>query len=226
MDYCFFFGFLAILLIEKIAFRKRKDTKRYEKNEIVTWIALPTISYFLFVSLLAPYQDFRYIAPICPLILLLFIYASYQVLQKVLPSKAIGILAGICFIGYVLFAILHIPKLLYIEPGVKAMNQEISKHHDSLCLYIHDKQIEHKFMMGYGNFLNFDETYILSKEEANTQNIQQIIQQYDKNKKGIFLYCYQENDYEAYAKEIMEVTNYTKQQLWCAFGPFLLVQIY
>lgn len=59
------------------------------KNKYVKYIAIPTLFYFIIVSICSPFIELRYILPISPMIFILVIYGIYNILSNIFKEKTI-----------------------------------------------------------------------------------------------------------------------------------------
>lgn len=58
------------------------------KNKYVKYIAIPTLFYFIIVSICSPYIELRYILPISPMIFILIISGIYNIFHSIFKEKA------------------------------------------------------------------------------------------------------------------------------------------
>ena len=86
-----FNNFLIVLLLCGVSIciykliRHKKVSEM--KNENVKYIAIPTLFYFIIVSICSPYIELRYILPISQMIFILVIYFVFNILSNICKEK-------------------------------------------------------------------------------------------------------------------------------------------
>jgi len=98
-----FNNFLIVLLlgIGGIWIYKRIKHKKVIKikNKYVKYLAIPTLFYFIIVSICSPFIELRYILPISQMIFILVIYFVFYMLNDICKEKAINKIMVKIFLG-------------------------------------------------------------------------------------------------------------------------------
>lgn len=76
---------MAILVYQLVKHKRAEKTK----NKYIQYIAVPTLFYFLIVSICSPFLELRYILPISHMIFILVIYGIYNKMSTILQEKTI-----------------------------------------------------------------------------------------------------------------------------------------
>lgn len=76
-------GIVIIFIYKLIKHKKIFETK----NKYVKYIAIPTLFYFIIVSICSPYIELRYIVAISPMIFIIVIYCVYNILHNICKEK-------------------------------------------------------------------------------------------------------------------------------------------
>lgn len=76
-------GIISIFIYKLIRHKKVIETK----NKYVKYIAIPTLVYFIVVSICSPYIELRYILPISQMIFILVIYFVFNMLNNICKEK-------------------------------------------------------------------------------------------------------------------------------------------
>lgn len=73
-----------------------------EKNKYVKYIAIPTLFYFIIVSICSPYIELRYIIAVSPMIFILMMNCIYEILQNLFKEKTINKIMIFIFISMII----------------------------------------------------------------------------------------------------------------------------
>lgn len=169
-------GITAIIAIYKIA-KNKKITLKFENKDF--WLVFgPTICYFLIVALVSPYQELRYIMPICPLIVIGVFYLFKVALEKVLSQKNTYIALTITFILMLILKNTVYLPFFYLYKDKKEIVSIIEEEHNRPCLYIFNKS-QNRFLDDIYMFTKIDNSYILASETFNEEKIQEIFKDVD-----------------------------------------------
>lgn len=79
-------GIVSVCIYKMIRHKKIME----EKNQYVKYIAIPTLFYFIIVSICSPYIELRYIVAVAPMIFILVLYFIYEILQNIFKEKTIN----------------------------------------------------------------------------------------------------------------------------------------
>jgi len=190
------FVFNNILLLIVIAciviYIKYKKEKLDIKNKYMKLILLPTLFYFLIVSVASPWIELRYIMPICSLIFVIVMYYLIKLLGNVFTEKTANIIL------YVTIAILLVSPIVFrIEPEVaytdkKEIVNKLKGDYNIPTLYL--------FNSGHNRFLDdiylfsiLDNSYIAKDIKYTEENIKNILENKDLSK-GIVLFINENQD--------------------------------
>lgn len=183
---------IIALIVIKIVYKLIKKEKIDVKNKYMKIIVLPTVFYFLLVSVASPWIELRYIMPICSLIFIIVIYYFIKLLDNVFTEKSTNIII------YISIAILLIAPIIFrIEPEVaytdkKEIVSKLKGEYNIPTLYL--------FNSGHNRFLDdiylfslIDNSYIAKDIEYNEENIKNILQKQDISK-GIVVFINEDQD--------------------------------
>ena len=190
------FVFNNILLLIVIAciviYIKYKKEKLDIKNKYMKLILLPTLFYFLIVSVASPWIELRYIMPICSLIFVIVMYYLIKLLGNIFTERTADIIL------YATILILLISPIVFrIEPEVaytdkKEIVSKLKGDYNIPTLYL--------FNSGHNRFLDdiylfslLDNSYIAKDIEYNEENIKSILEDKDLSK-GIVLFINEDQD--------------------------------
>lgn len=82
----------ACILLYKLYYLKDRSKKEngiseHKKAAVLRVMWLPTVFYFLLVSIASPWHALRYILPICPVIFILLMYAAVWIVQRIMDER-------------------------------------------------------------------------------------------------------------------------------------------
>lgn len=192
---------LGIVLYKKVSNKKQK----LEKNKFIKIISVPTLFYFIIVSIASPYIELRYQMPICPLIFILVIYNFYQLLKTILDEKKVNFIVSI-----LLLILLISPLFNKIEPEVlyrdkKEIVNQLKNEFNVPAIYFFHSQ-KNRFLDDILLFSILDESYIAKDLDTTPENIKAILNQKDISN-GIVVFINEEQDNYTILKAIYKVTN-------------------
>ncbi len=198
------FGFNSLLFFVAVIFvgftiykmNLSKDKRRkYKKNEFTKMLVLPTLFYFLIVSVASPWIELRYVMPISSLIFVLVIYYLYRLLNSIYTEKNTNIIISI-----ILIAIIVSPFILKIEPesmysDKKEIVYRMGNDLNVPTIYFFNS-VNNRFLDDILLFATTDESYIAKDIEITEENIQNILNDKDiENGIIVFINEGQDNDY-------------------------------
>lgn len=176
-------AFMVIFFIYRKLYTQNSGQKR---SKFMIIIELPTLFYFILVSVASPWIELRYVMPICGLVFVLVIYYLYKILQSAFEEKTRNIITIIVF-AIVLIA----PMYFKIEPEVMYSDKKeiVSKFRNEL-------NVPTVFFFNSGNnrflddillFSIIDESYIAKDIDCTEENVSNILQGKDISK-GIVIF--------------------------------------
>lgn len=208
-------NFAIILIIIYIIFaRKRKQNNQsVEVNKESDLIFFPTIIYFILVAKMSPYKELRYMMPIIPLTTVYIIYAISILFRDTLKGNKAEIATVILFTIMAISPAFTGMQLEFTYTKMNHLADKIEEKSDVPALYILDRT-NIRFLDDIYMFTKLDESYIMSDNEANIENIKDVFKDKDTSKGIIFVYNYGESaiDIETIEKEIMQEYNYTEAE--------------
>ena len=188
--------FLILAVIIAIIIYKlcKKQKIKNEKNGYTKIILLPTLFYFILVSIASPWIELRYIMPICNLAFILVLYYFYQVIKNICNEKKADMV-----IFVTLVAMLVSPLIFRIEPEVmfsdkKEIVQKLSSEWNVPTIYFFCSE-HNRFLDDIYLFSLVDESYIAKDMAYNDENMQKLLEGKDiSNGLIVFINAGQQND--------------------------------
>lgn len=100
------FLIVLMLVIVSVCIYKMIRYKKIieEKNKYVKYIAIPTLFYFIIVSICSPYIELRYIIAVSPMIFILMMNCIYEILQNLFKEKTINKIMIFIFISMIIMS--------------------------------------------------------------------------------------------------------------------------
>lgn len=203
------FGILLFFLFY-LGYQLIKEKQVVIKVPNMAWlfIVLPTLVYYFFVTVSAPYTEIRYLIPICSFIFIGVIYLLYVVLCKLFHLEQ----AKKIFVVFLLFLLLmpiisHIKiNNLYLER--KDIVSKIEKEYTQMpTIYLFNTS-QNRFLDDIYLFTKIEESYILDVQTVNENKIEEILK--EKNTEhGILLWVNEGFEKEKYITMIMKEQNFT-----------------
>lgn len=178
---------IIALMVVFFAYRKLYTQNSGEKrSKFMKIIELPTLFYFILVSLASPWIELRYIMPICGLVFVIIIYYLYKILQSGFTEKTKNIIIIIVFA-----MILIAPIYFKIEPEIMYSNRKdvVSKVKNELnvpTVYFFSSR-SNRFLDDILLFSIIDESYIAKDIDYTEENVSNILQGKDISK-GIVIF--------------------------------------
>ena len=188
--------FLILLVIIGIViykFTKKQDLDN-NKNPYIKIILLPTLFYFILVSIASPWIELRYIMPICNLAFILVLYYFYKMMSSICNEKKTDIIMLVTLI-----IILLSPVVFRIEPEVmfsdkKEIVQKLSSEWNIPTIYFFCSE-HNRFLDDIYLFSLLDESYIAKDMEYNNENMRKLLEGKDiSNGVIVFINGGQQND--------------------------------
>jgi hypothetical protein len=199
-----------IIAIYKLL-KNKKITLRFENKEF--WlIFIPTVTYFIVVALISPYQELRYVMPVCPLLVIGVFYIAKIMFEKVFNQKVTYTILSIIFI--IMLVLPNIISLLplgyeinfyYLYKDKKDIVETIKEQYDVPCLYVFNTS-QNRFLDDLYLFTILDNSYIMDANEFSKENLTEIFKDINlENGLIVFINGGLEND--NYLNELVETLN-------------------
>lgn len=184
-----------------------KDESRDAENySLVLW---PTVVFFLIASVASPFQDLRYIEPICGLAILAAFYGVYRLVGMVSSAKVTRrVMLGLC----ALMLVLPIP--LRIEPNVeysrfKELTQYVAEKKDVPAIFLYNPANE-RILDDLTLFTEIEESYVMHHQEYTEKNFDEVLRGKDLSK-GLLVFANYGDGNEQYLKVLREATGLVEQ---------------
>ena len=183
---------IAVIAIMKIA-KNKKLTISFTNKEFLL-LLIPTLMYFTIIALISPYQETRYIMPICPLLVITVIYGLKVVLEKVVSKKSTFIILNCLFIVMLFIPQIFNIELMYFYKDKIDIVEYIEEKHNVPALYIFNKE-QNRFLDDIYMFTKLDNSYILDSKLFNVEKVREVFDGIDiKNGIIVFINGGLEND--------------------------------
>lgn len=200
---------LVLAIIVTLVYKNlKKNHNKLEISKYFKFIYMPTIFYFILVSISSPWIELRYVLPICTLIFISLIYIVNQLLETAInkenASKIIGIL---------LIFIIISPFVYKIEPQETYSDKKeiVSKLQNELNLptiyWFNSNQ--NRFLDDILLFSKIDKSYIAKDTECNDENVKKILEK-ENTQNGLIIFINEENENDEILETIKNVTNLEK----------------
>lgn len=175
---------VAIILLYKIV-KNKKITIEFKNKEF--WLMfLPTILYFILISLVSPYQEIRYIMPVCPFILISGFYLLKVSCEKVISKKQTFTVLNILFVIMLLFPKLANIEVSYLYKSYKQTVNIIEENHNIPMLYVLNLN-NNRFLDDLYLYSKIDNSYILDAKKFSKEKLQEIFYRFQYSKRYL---CY------------------------------------
>lgn len=175
------FGIIFVSIYVLIKIVKNKIIKISFRNRELFLLLTPTLVYFITIACVSPYQEIRYIMPICPAIVITIMYLVKKVLQRMLSPQKTFVAMILVFFMMIFIPINAKTKIEYIYSDMETFIQQIESESDLPTLYILDKD-NNRFMDDLYLFTKIDKSYILDSKLFSKEKIQEIFEKVDTEK--------------------------------------------
>lgn len=185
--------FTIIILIIANSKRKVNNNSETKKEKLISFLWIPTLFYFIVVSIITPYKELRYILPICPMIIICTIYLANYILRKRYSQKAIVIILGILFLLITITTGITNNKLDFTYEK----HNNIAKRIDDLnapIIYIFNTN-NNRFLDDIYLFTLVEDSYVLKAEDLSEEKVQEILDG-KEFPNGIIIMCNEGTDKE------------------------------
>lgn len=193
------------VMVYKIV-KNKKVTLRFE-NTYLWLMLLPAIFYFIIVALVSPYQEIRYIMPICPFMVIGIFYLLKVLFEKITSSYKTFVILSIIFIIMLVFPKIIGLEVSYVYKSYQTIVDTIDENHNVPLLYIMNMD-QNRFMDDLYLFSKVDYSYILDSKQFSKEKIEEIFKGIDISK-GIFVILNEGLENQKYLEEL-------KQHLSCS----------
>ncbi|MCI8481543.1 MAG: hypothetical protein HFJ27_00110 [Clostridia bacterium] len=190
-----------IIAIYKIL-KDRKITLKFKNKEF--WVmCIPTVIYFTIIALVSPYQELRYIMPVCPLLLVSVFYLLKVVLEGIFSIQNTYKILTAVFIVMLILPIIMPINFYYLYKDKKEIVSKIEQEHTIPCLYIFNKN-QNRFLDDLYLFTILDTSYIMDVINFNETIINQAFQNVNL-KEGLIVIINEGIEHDTYLKQLLEI---------------------
>lgn len=201
---------IVLIVIKLIKDRKTKVTLKNHTNLIS--ILVPTIFYWLVISITSPYIDLRYILPIFIFWLMIILYVLKQEIEIVCKNQKQAIMIIAIVSIFYTTAFWNQPNLRYQYKGSKNIIETIEKYKDIPCIYLYTENpvLRNDFVQNINYVRRFENVYILDGVNFSINKLKRVLKEVDISN-GIILYGYKDEiDYKTYRiiKSMQEFKSY------------------
>lgn len=162
---------IAVIALVKII-KNKKITMTFTNKEFFL-VLVPTLIYFTIIALISPYQETRYIMPICPLLVICVIYMIKSALKRVFTDKVTFNIITILFILMLFIPQIFNIDLMYYYKDKTDIVETIEEKHNLPALYIFNKE-QNRFLDDIYMFTKIDNSYILDAKLFNEEKIAEV----------------------------------------------------
>ena len=173
-----FIIFASIYILIKIV--KNKIIIISFKDRELFLLLTPTLVYFIIIACVSPYQEIRYIMPICPAIVITAMYIMKNLLRRMLSSRQTFLAMNLVFIMMLLMPIVRETKVGYVYSDMREFIEQTEKFSHLPTLYILDKN-NNRFMDDLYLFTKIDKSYILDSQLFSKEKIKDIFEGINTN---------------------------------------------
>lgn len=184
----------------------KDDAQTAGDYKLVLW---PTVVFFLIAAVASPFQDLRYIEPICGLAIVAALYGMYRLVRMASSEgRAQWVMLGLC----ALMLVLPIP--LKIEPNVEyarfsELTQYVEERKGVPAIFLYNPANE-RILDDLILFTEIEESYVMHHQEYTEQNFDKVLKGKDLSK-GLLVFANYGDGNEQYLKVLREATGLTEQ---------------
>lgn len=178
-----------------------------EDYSLVLW---PTLVFFLIAAIASPFQDLRYIEPVCGLMVVVALLGLGKMIGLVASGK---MTERIMLVVMAVMLVLPIP--LGIEPNVEyrkmvTLNNFVAEKKGVPAIYLYNPANE-RFLDDLMSFTEIDESYIMHHQKYTAENFERILAGKDLSK-GLIVFANYGDGNEQYLKVLREATGLEQQE--------------
>lgn len=176
-----FMIFIGIVCILILIVKKGKIVISV-KNKKMILIAIPTMIYLIIVASGSPYQEIRYILPICPLIVLMGVYYTKKLLEKLMSQKVLITTMVLMAVVISILPVIIEFKVEYLYKNLGKFVYSVENEYKNLpTIYVFEKS-NNRFMDDIYIFSKIEESYIMDSDRFNKENLIQTLENKDISK--------------------------------------------
>lgn len=195
---------LAVVIAIYKIMKNKKITLRFENKEF--WLMfIPTLVYFTIIALVSPYQEVRYIMPICPLMIIGVFYLLKVLFEKVLSPKYTYIVLTIIFIMMLIIPKVANINFYYLYSDKKEIVSKIEENRNVPCLYVFNTN-QNRFLDDLYLFTILDNSYIMDAKEYSTDKLKEIFKDINLEN-GLIVIINEGIEHQTYLDGLAETLN-------------------
>ena len=189
--------------IEKNENKENKKNKC--GNKYIGLILVPTIIYFIFISISSPWVELRYIMPICNLMFILILIGIMYNIKTLVSEKKQNIILGSILILILInpFIFNLIPEQVYLDK--KEIVSTLENELNIPTVYVFNSS-HNRFLDDILLFSKLDNSYVAKDLEITEENILEILKGKDLSK-GIVIFINENQDNDKILDVIKNATN-------------------
>lgn len=199
-----FVGIIAILVILYKILKNKKLIITFENKEF--WLmCIPTIIYFTIVAFVSPYQELRYIMPVCPLIVISVFYLLKVLFEKVFSRKHTYLILSIILIVMLLLPEAIDINFYYLYKDKKEIVTRIEENHNTPCLYVFNTN-QNRFLDDLYLFTILEQSYIMDVTKFDEVTVNEVFTNINLGN-GLIVIINEGIEHETYLNTLLEVLN-------------------
>ena len=196
---------LAAFIIGIYKVMKNKEITFRFKNKEFWLMFIPTLVYFTIVALVSPYQEVRYIMPICPLMVIGVFYLLKVLFEKVVSPKYAYIILTIIFIMMLIIPKVANINFYYLYKDKKEIVSKIEENHNVPCLYVFNTN-QNRFLDDLYLFTILDNSYIMDVKEFSSDKLKEIFENMNLEN-GLIVIINEGIEHQTYLDELSKTLN-------------------
>lgn len=206
------FIFITIVIFAIIIYKVLKNKKIFVefKNKYFWFMFIPTVIYFVLIAFVSPYQEIRYIMPVCPFMIIGIFYLLKVSLEKVMSTKKTFVVLSLTFIAMIVYPKIINLEVSYLYKSYKPTVQRIEEHHNIPMLYVLNLN-NNRFLDDLYLYSKIDDSYILDANLFEEEKIAKIFETIDI-KNGIYVMINEGIEHETYLDTIKQVLNFSSYE--------------
>lgn len=165
----------VIILCVRGLLRQQKLTLTREEGRILPLIFYPTLVYFVLAAIMSPYQDVRYVMPICGMVGILVLYGFYKIIvinwqgkqrkAVLVTSLAVFLVAPIMTHNY--------PEMLYLNRAEIVAQLEAKTNAPTVYVF---NSSDNRFLDDILLFTQMEQSYVAKDVKVTPKLVEQILQ--------------------------------------------------
>ena len=171
---------------------------------------IPAIFYFILIAFVSPYQEIRYIMPVCIFIVIGVFYILKILCEKVMSKKSTFILLSIIFISMLILPKIANIEISYLYKNYKPVVQKIEETHEIPMIYVLNKN-NNRFLDDIYLYSKIDNSYILDEKLFSKEKVEQIFINTDISN-GIYVMINEGIEHKLYLETILDVLNFSSYE--------------